>query len=289
MTDQFETKKYISISNPSKESPLSYVDLLVYCYRANQDQFDTVPSFRRVAKATGLKEQTVSDATSRLIKFKLLTEECEVFHPCPNPNWFITLDKLKLKNPDGPEFRWRQNWRTYVRAPGESNPLTVPCVLIYSVLRHSVLQKWKPLTGWSHEYLALITATNAKTVATALTTLEQKGLLEVHEGCRFQLFKLKDYQMAYFADKNVFQSGTAEPDDIVDEYSPKAQGGSQLDDESRQALRYIYGCEINQDDKTLIYAQVKSAPTWPQGWREHADALIARKLEIAKAQKARSG
>ena len=56
-------------------------------------------------------------------------------------------------------------------------------MLVYSVIFNSVVKGWKPLHGWSKEYLVLITRTSAETVSKALDRLEELGFLTVLTEC----------------------------------------------------------------------------------------------------------
>jgi DNA-binding transcriptional regulator YhcF (GntR family) len=217
-----ETKKTLSVFNPSKASPLKYTDLMVYCFRAFQDNYGTIPSCRRIAKNTGLREQTVAEATERLHNHRLLTGDGKVISPCPRADWFIPLERLQERFPEGPAFRWFQNWTTLIRSPGMGNPISVPAVLVYSLVRHSIFNNWKPSQGWTLAYLAELTATNEKTVGAALSTLEEAGFLTVLQGMRFKIYRLSETQLKCFADRGVWSGNSAEPDEIVDELAPAA-------------------------------------------------------------------
>ena len=245
----------------------------MFCHRADQFRYDTVPSCRRTAKATGLQESTVSTCDQRLLEHGLITPEKSVIDPCPRLNWFQPLDSLKKQNPDGPSFQWLRNWKTLIRQPGD-NPLSITAVLVYSVIRHSAETKWKPPQGWTHEYLGLLTATNPKTVAAALATLEENGFLRVLEGMRFQLYRLRDSQVACFADRKAWSGNSSEPDDFLDEYGP---GSDRL--EERHAARvkldkFLEGWPIPNNAPAAIRAEVMKREGWEQNWECWANKLL---------------
>lgn len=266
-----ETKKSLTIFCPSKESPLSYADLLVYCYRADQFRYGALPTNRRVAKGTGLKEGTVAEATTRLTGHDLLDAEAAVISPCRRMDWFITNDKLKEMNPDKSEFSWFQNWKTLIRQPGADNPLTLPCVLVYGVIRHSIFQGWKPSSGWTHEYLALLTATNPKTVSKSLETLEANGFLSVLDGMRFRLYGLRESQLACFADRCAWSGNSSEPDELVEEVS---SASAQLDERhaARKALaQYLQHFFTSDEPRKKLFNIIVQSPHPVSTWRDQVD------------------
>lgn len=274
-----KTKKAISVFCQRKESPLQYADLLTYCHRADQHRYNCVPTVRRVAKATGLREPTVSASTGRLRQLGLVTADASVSIPCLHLDWFVFLDALKELSPDGPETQWVQNWKSLVRQPGSDNPLTVPAVMIYSAIRHSVYTNWKPASGWTHEYLSLLTGTNTKTVASALATLEEFGFLAVQDGMRFKLYQLRDGQGACFADKQVWSGNSSEPDEIVEDYGPS----SERLDQSRQARllfeKYMERWDLSATCKQKIMSAVMKHSGWEKRWQDWAFELISKVME----------
>lgn len=278
----FENKKLVTVYSPAKESPLNYSDLLVFCYRQSQSRFDTIPTVRRTAKSTGLREATVASSTKRLQEFGLLIEDDLVIKPCPHLKWFHKLGSLEERFPDGPEFLWLQNWKCFVRSPGSTNPLTVPCVMLYSLIYHSVITKWKPNNGWTLEYLALATATNTKTVNKSLECLEQNGFLEVLDGLRFKLFRLRESQLASFSDKGVWSANSAEPDEICDEFS-SAGDSLQQSHESLQALRaFVNSWHFEEHNKDWIIRKTTSHENWESNWKENVDIYTNKLLAAGK-------
>lgn len=274
MDAQLSNKKTVKLFSPSKEFPLRYPDLLVYCYRVGQSRFDTVPSVRRTAKSTGLREATVATATERLGEHGMVDPFAAVIHPCPHLDWFCRLSSLEEKSPNGPEFMWLQNWTTLVRRPGVDNPLTVPCVLIYSLVRHSIINRWKPSAGWTHEYLAQATATNPKTVFASLRTLEDYGFLSVLDGMRFRLFEMRESQLSCFADKKVWTASSVDPDEIANSFGP---GSDKLDKRlaaQKHLVEYVDGWYFNQDTKNKIVAAVMKMDGWETNWQEIVNDVI---------------
>ena len=269
-----DTKKTLSIFCPSKASPLKYTDLLVYCFRAFQDSYRTIPSCRRIAKNTGLREQTVAEATERLHNHGLLTGDGTVISPCPRAEWFVTLERLEERFPEGPNFRWYQNWTTLIRSPGIDNPISVPTVLIYSLVRHSILHNWKPSQGWSLGYLGELTATNEKTVSASLSTLEENGFLTMLDGMRFKLYRLSEAQLKCFADRGVWSGNSAEPDEMVDELAPKAAAFDEKAEAKAQLVDYLVRWPISDKEKDQIYHTIVKSRQWPNSWRDQALALI---------------
>ncbi|MFO0806154.1 MAG: hypothetical protein U0894_00015 [Pirellulales bacterium] len=281
MSDQFDNKKYLSVFCTARESPLAYTDLLVYCYRTHQHAFETLPSHRRTAKATGLKEETVASATTRLHHHGLLLADGAVVAPCPQNKWFRQLDALREKFGDKHFSMWFQNWRCYVRQPGVDNPLTIPCVMVYSLIRHSVLQSWKPSEGWSHEYIALITGINPKTVSSALDTLESNGFLTVLDGMRFRLFKLRESQLQFFADKRAWVgAGSTQPDEIVEELAPASAVLEDKAKAKRELVEMLNRYPINDNHKERIYKGVVSQESWFMGkWQDAVLKVVGNILE----------
>ena len=155
MTEQFQNKRKIDVFCTQKASQLKYSDLLVYCFLCQQAQYDTIPSLRRSAEATGQRTKTVTKARERLQRHGLLSDGHLVVAPCPRMNWFQELEVLRKRFSDGHFSQWFRNWRCYVRQPGPENPLTVPCVVLYSFIRHCVVSGWKPCHGWTPAYLSL--------------------------------------------------------------------------------------------------------------------------------------
>ncbi len=282
MSDQFDNKKSLSVFCTSKESLLTYADLLVYCYRVNQHAYETIPSHRRAAKATGLKEETVASATSRLHHNGLLLADGAVVAPPPRLNWFRQLDSLKEKFGDEHFSMWFQNWRCYVRQPGAENPMTVPCVMLYSLIRHSVRQGWKPSEGWSHEYLSLITGINAKTVSSSLERLEASGFITVREGMRFVLYKLRDCQLAFFADKRAWSGvGSVDPDEMVDGFSPVSQAIEEHAIAKAALVVMLNNNPISDHDKDRIYKGIISQDGWYRGeWQKAVIERVGKVMDL---------
>ena len=224
MSDHLTNKKQVNMFFTQKASELKYTDLLVYGYRCQQASYDTRPSHRRTSIATGLKEETAANASDRLREFGLVNNEYQVVTPCPQMNWFQVVDSLRNRFSDKHFSMWFRNWRCYVRQPGPNNPLTVPCVVLYSLLYNSATNGWKPIHGWSHEYLALTTGITSKTVSSSLDRLEEHGFLSILDGMRFRFFRLSESQLECFADKRLFSgSASPEPDEFVDELSPASK------------------------------------------------------------------
>lgn len=278
MKNELANKKTLSIFNPSKNSPLSYAQLLVFCHRADQFRYDTVPSCRRVAKATGLHEATVSTADQSLRAHGLLSPDNTVINPCRHLHWFQPLDRLKERNPDGPNLQWLQNWKTLVRQPGD-NVLTLSCVLVYSLIRHSQENGWKPSQGWTHEYLAILTATEPKTVTKAVSTLEEHGFLKVLDGMRFQLFRLRDSQTACFADKKQWSGNSSEPDEFINDFGP----GSDRLDIVRTAKadldELLGGWAVSDKDKASIKSAIYKHDGWEDNWEDLANKYLDKYLD----------
>lgn len=279
MDDIIKEKKTVSIFAPTSNCPLKATDLLNYCYRAFQDHYSTVPRNRRVAKAIGLRESTIANSTGRLQELGLLNKQREVILPMPRLEWFRVLDSLQSMYHDRPETLWFQNWKCLVRQPGQENPLKFSSVVLYSLIRHSRLNNWKPSGGWSKEYLATATGLDPKTVTAALQILEQHGFLEVLDGFRFRLFRLSKGQLACFADKSKSSPNSADPDELVNEVSP----ASQLLDavfEAKQKLnaeveKYYFSTSV----KNTILIQTMKQPNWHENWFKIADHFISKQMK----------
>lgn len=211
-------KKSLTVYTTTPHSPLRHSELLVYSFRADQRRYGSVPTNVRTAKNTGLNEETCSVAASKLVGHGLLDEDHNVVLPCPHEDWFNPIESLKSQNPEGPWHDWLTNWRTLVRAPG-ANHLTVSGVLVYSLIRHQVIQGWRPPNGWSYEYIARMTGLTGGTVSDQIKLLQEKGFLEVKSGLSFKLFKLNAWQEACFSDR-VGWHGTPGDDEFSEEPSP---------------------------------------------------------------------
>lgn len=286
MSDQFENKKFLSVFCTSKDSPLTYAEILVYCYRANQHAYETIPSHRRTAKATGLKEETVASATTRLHQHGLLLADWLVIAPCPRITWFRQLDSLVERFPDKHFSMWLQNWRCYVRQPGADNPLTVPCVMLYSLIRHSVLNNWKPPAGWSQEYLSLITGINPKTVSTSLDKLEASGFITILDGMRFRLYKLRECQLTYFSDKRAWSGvGSAEPDEIVEDFSPASAAAEAIDNARSSLAQFLGKYPISDSDRHRIFRGIVDQTEWHKGnWQDVAQRAASRCMDAMEGK-----
>jgi len=280
MSEQFTNKKYIQMFFTTKICPLSYTDYLSYCYRCYQDRFNVIPTYRRIAKATGVKEETVSAATARLQKVNLLAADAAVISPCPNLDWFQQCDALLEKFGDDHFSLWFRNWRCFVRRPGFDNPLRVSDVLVYSVILNSAVKNWKPLHGWSKEYLALVTRTSPETVSKSLDRLEELGFFSVLDGMRFKLYKLRESQLKCFSDK-VVHSGVAspDPDEFVDEFAPASQVLEQSEKANQEFIDWLKRWPISDKDKDRVYYTVYRHSEWPHGWQDKAVKLVGKIME----------
>ena len=279
MTDLFAPKKHVSMFFTNKQSELKYTELLTYCYRSHQASYGTVPSHRRTAKATGMKEETIATASARLQQFGLLDGDYRVISPCPKKQWFQESEALLERFIDEHFSRWYRNWKCFVRQPGRDNPLTVPCVMLYSLIINSAKNEWKPPHGWSIEYLALITGITPKTVSSSLGRLEEYGFLSILDGMRFRLYKLTSSQLECFAGKRAYSGASSEPDEIADEFSP----ASRILDAKAQAKKdladFINRWPIGNKDKDRVFKDVTQMKEWPNGWKKAADQIIERIME----------
>jgi DNA-binding MarR family transcriptional regulator len=281
---EFNGKKSVSIFFTTPASKLSYTDLLDYCYRAEQDRFGTTPSFRRIAKRIGLKEETISASSSRLRDMGLLTTDYFYIDPCPRLDWFQPLDSLMEKKGNEHSSRWFRNWRCYVRQPGPENPLTVPSTTLYSLIRSSAINGWKPREGWSIEYLALATGISSKTVRRSLDTLVEMGFLSILDEMRFRLFKLRPSQLGCFADNRPFSGTASEPDEFVDDFAP-ASDVMQQDRATRLKLaEYLKGWPIDEDATNRVYKSVVKSPNWTEQWKDLAYRGIEQELALLSAR-----
>jgi hypothetical protein len=150
--------------------------------------------------------------------------------------------------------------------------------MIFSLIHHSLQRGWKPSNGWSHEYLALLTATNPKTVATSLATLAEHGFLSVLDGMRFRLFRLRDSQLECFADKKAWSGNSAEPDENVAEFGP----GSERLDAQRNAraelAAYLEGFPITQTSQQKILSTIIQTKGWEAKWQKWAFEIVSKIL-----------
>ena len=276
--EQFVNKKYVKVYMTTPKSELRYTDLLSFCYRTFQSTYDEVPTHRRTAKATGLKEETVAKAAERLRGHGLLDSDNSVVSPCPRMDWFQELESLREQFPSDHWSKWLRNWRAYIRKPGDT-PLQVSDILIYSLIRNSLLNGWKPQHGWSYEYLGLATGTSDETASRAISRLEKLGFLEMDEGKRFRLFKLQSSQLACFADKKEFSgSSSSEPDVFVEEFSPASEAMERRAAEKQMLIEWIKPLPISDKWKDRMYYTLIKDPNWPD-WKPKADRLLSKALE----------
>lgn len=279
MDEILKTKKSVSVFAPTSDCPLKATDLLNYCYRAFQEHYSTVPKNRRVAKAVGLRETTISNSTGRLQEFGLLNKQREVILPMPRLEWFRILDSLREMYKDRSETLWFQNWKCLIRQPGQENPLKFSSVVLYSLIRHSRLNNWKPSGGWSKEYLATATGLDPKTVTASLQILEQHGFLEVLDGFRFRLFRLSEGQLACFADKGISSPNSADPDEICDHVSP----ASKMLDASYEARKKLTAevdtWPLSESEKQAIIIKTMKQDNWHENWSKIADHFITKQME----------
>lgn len=201
----------------------------------------------------------------------LLDSECDIIHPCPKLNWFHKTEALAARFPNEPEFSWLSNWRTLVRRPGADNVLTVPAIMIYSLIRHSLFNKWKPAAGWTHQYMSQLTGCDPKTIALALTKLEEYGFLSPLDGMRFRLYQLSEAQLACFADKGEWMGNSSEPDELVQLPSPNAakldKGHAALKELRELVDRY----PISESERREIIRSITRCAHWPKtDWRKAA-------------------
>lgn len=280
MNYQFENKKQVNMFFTQKASELKYTDLLVYGYRCQQASYDTRPSHRRTSMATGLKEETVANASDRLRKFGLVNNEYQVVTPCPRSNWFQVTDSLRERFTDKHFSMWFRNWKCYIRQPGPNNPLTVPSVVLYSLLYNSAANGWKPIHGWSHEYLSLTTGITSKTVSSSLERLQEYGFLSILDGMRLKFYRLSEGQLQCLADKRPFSgSASPDPDEIVDDFSPVSKVLDHKAQARKDLVSFLNLWPISDNDKNRVYKAVTGRENWPAGWKQAADELAGRILE----------
>ena len=194
-------------------------------------------------------------------------------------DWFQELDSLREQYSDQHWSKWLRNWRAYIRKPGAETPLQVSDVLIYSLIRNSLLNQWKPQHGWSYEYLGLVTRTSDETASKAISRLQEHGFLMMEEGMRFKLYRLQASQLACFADKKTF-SGTssAEPDAFVDELSPASEAMERDANEKQELIAWIKPLPISDKWKDRIYSTLINDQSWPD-WMPKADRLLSKALD----------
>lgn len=276
--EDFANKKSVTMFFTTPLFALNYVDLLNYCYRSEQDRFHTIPTFRRVAKRIGVKEETVSQSSSRLQANRLLNADCSVISPCPRLDLFQPLEALK-KNDGNQHFsRWLRNWKCYIRHPGPSNILTVPTTTLYSLIRNSAINGWKPNEGWTIEYLTLVTGISQKTVKRSLETLQEKGFLEVLDNMRFRLFKLQPCQLACFSDNMSFSGATAEPDEFVDTFSPASELMLRDQEVRQEFSQWLKRWPIDEGKRDWVFQTVIKLPNWEQNWNETARKYVEKAM-----------
>ena len=126
-------KKFIRMFTTQKDTDIKVSDLAVYCYRAYRDEWEKIPSIRKVSEGTGLSKNTVNAADERLQSLGLLNADLTVNRP--DSGLFVPVSGYSGKH-------WRCDyayWHLYVRNPKTAEAGSAisrwPCSAISSTAR----------------------------------------------------------------------------------------------------------------------------------------------------------
>lgn len=155
-------------------------DILVYCYRAYQDEYDETPSNLKVCKATGLSKQAIINADQRLIAAGLLETDRRAKEP--PPGWFQIKRPETLKGMMPRHWRHRHtHWDMLIRNPKTAHHvLTHLQAAVVSFLWHCRRTNFEPREGWSISYLSTVLHCKWDTAREALDRLTAIGMLDYH-------------------------------------------------------------------------------------------------------------
>ena len=155
---------------------LSLSELVVYSYRAFQDEYDHAPHRKQVARAVGLSADTVSRADRELKRLGLLDGDLRARQP--------GADLFRRKQESDETRHWRHSllsWTLFVRS--SKCGLSPLSMAVWSYVVHCAETHWHPRGGLGASYLATILRANRAAVQKILGQLEKSGLLVRRDGC----------------------------------------------------------------------------------------------------------
>ena len=147
---------------------LKLSELMVFCYRVYQDEYNETPSVLKVCRATGLSKQTITNADRRLIGLNLLESDRVVKRP--PPGYFQTKRPETIASLGCRHWRHHYtHWELLVRDPktaqGRMSHLQAA---LMSFLWHCRKTGFQPREGWSVAYLAAVLRCKWETARDAL-------------------------------------------------------------------------------------------------------------------------
>ena len=120
-------KRSVWVFHPSERCRLSLSELVVYSYRACQNEYQQqAPPRRLVARAVGMGRETVARADRALLDMGLL--DCNLIPQEPPSGWF------RERRETGHGGQWRHDytsWTKYVPRPGCRMSLLTACTWSY--------------------------------------------------------------------------------------------------------------------------------------------------------------
>jgi hypothetical protein len=179
---------------------LSLSELVVYSYRAYQDEYARQPLHRKqVARAVGLSADTVSRADQELMRLGLLDGGLRPQRP--------REDLFRRKGESDGMRHWRHSllsWTLFVRsAKCGLSPLSMA---VWSYVVHCAQTHWQPRGGFGASYLATVLRASRAAPQRVLGQLELSGLLVRRDGCWCPVAS-KDY--SWLADRWSGTTGAA--------------------------------------------------------------------------------
>jgi Mn-dependent DtxR family transcriptional regulator len=183
---------------------LKLSEVLVYCYRVYQDEYDQTPPVLKICKATGLSKQAITGADQRLIRAALLETDRTV-KPPPS-GWFQTKRADTIKGMQGRHWRHRYtHWEMLVRNPKTAQHLITHLqTALLSFLWHCRKTNFQPREGWSVAYLATVLRCKWESARDALERLAYLEMLDYQIGkqerLRLKLYMPSKDHLALFQD-----------------------------------------------------------------------------------------
>jgi hypothetical protein len=171
-----QKKRGAWVFHPLEGCRLSLSELVVYSYRACQNEYQQqAPSRRQVARGVGMGRDAVARADRALMELGLL--DCNVIPQEPPEGWF-----QKRKDAD-PAKHWRHkltSWTKYVPRPDCRMSLLTVCV--WSYLAHCARTGWTPKNGLGASYLCRVLRAARESVQRVLADLKDSQLVQRHDG-----------------------------------------------------------------------------------------------------------
>ncbi len=172
---ELQKKCSVGVFYPLEPARLSLGDLVVYSYRACQDEFQQAPSARQVARAVGMGRSAVMHADRALTGTGLL--DCNLIPQEPPEGWFQRSETVD------PARHWRHGyaaWTKYVPQPDcRMSLLTVCC---WSYIAYCAQSGRTLKNGLGASYLCRVLCADRTSVQRVLATLGNAGLVQRHEG-----------------------------------------------------------------------------------------------------------